>query len=197
MTPNLILASTSPFRRAMLENAGVRCATHSPGIDEGEIKSRLSGTEPVALAMALAEAKALAVSTAEPGNWVIGADQVLTLGGAIYDKPRDLAEARTHLRELSGREHRLVTAVCIARDGIVDWRYSDSASLRMRPLSEAFIIRYLDAVGVEGTRSVGAYQIEGLGAQLFDHVQGDYFTILGLPLLPVLARLREIGILET
>ncbi len=181
----------------MLANAGVSCRAEAPGVDESVVKAEMTGLGVDAIAMALAEAKALTVSGRHTGDFVVGADQVLSFGDEIFDKPRNRDEARHHLVRLRGKEHRLVTAVCVARNGAVQWRCVDTAILEMRFLSDVFLERYLDAVGDDGLRSVGAYQIECLGAQLFDRIDGDYFTILGLPLLPLLAYFREVGVLET
>ena len=197
MTPALILASTSPFRKAMLANAGVRCRAESPGVDEAVVKGHMAGSDAAEVAVALAKAKALAVSENHPDDFVIGADQILSFDDRIFDKPRNRDEARDHLKKLRGKDHRLITAVCVIRNRAVQWTFEDTATLGMRWPSDAFLERYLDTIGADGLRSVGAYQIEGPGAQLFERIDGDYFTILGLPLLPLLAYLREVGVLET
>jgi septum formation protein len=193
----VILASTSPFRAAVLRNAGVAFETQDPAIDESVLKARLAGSPPEAVARALAEAKALAVSSRWPDPLVIGSDQVLAQGRAVFDKPPDLEAARAQLLCLRGGEHRLLTAVCVARGGTIRWCHLDQARLLVRPFSEAFLDRYLQAVGPAVCRSVGGYQVEGLGAQLFSRIEGDHFAILGLPLLPLLGHLREHGALET
>jgi septum formation protein len=143
----------------------------------------------------LAEVKAAKVSARHPGALVIGADQILECAGRWFDKPVDRSEAAAHLRTLASRAHSLATSVCIYRDGAPLWHHNEVARLAMRPLSERFIADYLAAVGEDALSTVGAYQIEGLGAQLFTDIEGDYFTILGLPLLPVLEFLRANGVL--
>lgn len=193
MTP-LILASGSVTRAKLLAAAGLEFRVVKPRVDEEAAKAsfRAENMPPRALADALAEIKALSVSRIEPGL-VIGADQLLELDGQTFDKPADRAAARAHLKALSGKTHRLITAAVIAQSGAPIWREITIASLTMRDLSDAFIEHYLDRLGEGAFTSVGAYQLEGLGAQLFTRIDGDYFTILGLPLLPMLAFLRERG----
>lgn len=193
-TSSLILASISASRKAMLTGAGVRFGATASGVDEAALKSRLSGP-PEALAAALALAKAEAVSARHPAALVIGGDQLLVCGGKIYDKPRDMAEAATHLRSLSGQTHQLVTAVCLVQGGARVWAHEEKAHLSMRGFSEEFLQAYLAAEGTEILHCVGAYRLEGLGAQLFTRVEGDYFTVLGLPLLALLGALRARGAL--
>lgn len=154
--------------------------------------ARRAGVEEAA--EALARAKAEAVSPRHTGALVIGADQILECAGAWFDKPPDATAAARQLGSLCGRTHRLVSAVCVARDGQIIWQVVDAARLTMRPLSEAAIAAYLEKAGPEALESVGAYRLEGLGAQLFSAIEGDFFTILGLPLLPLLAFLRQHGI---
>ena len=190
----LILASTSAARQAMLRQAGLDFAAIPSGVDEAALKQGFSGT-PEELALALAAAKARAVAAAHPGALVLGADQLLVCESAVFDKPADLAEAAVHLRRLSGRAHQLVTAACVVRGGEVAWSHVERATLNVRELSDAFIARYLAAEGEEVLGCVGAYRLEGLGAQLFTRVEGDYFTILGLSLLPLLGFLRGAGAL--
>jgi septum formation protein len=144
----------------------------------------------------LAEAKAEEVSSRHPGKLVLGCDQTLSLGDRVFHKPRDMEEARRHLLDLSGHTHELNSAVAFVRDGTTLWRHVSVARMTMRPLQPGFIGRHLASVGPRALSSVGAYQIEGEGIQLFEAVDGDYFTIVGLPLLPVLARLREIGAID-
>lgn len=192
--PRLILASISPSRKAMLTGAGVRFEALPPLVDEAALKSGFSGP-PEALASALAQAKAQAISAQHPDALVIGGDQLLVCGGWIFDKPRDLAEAASHLRRLSGQTHELVTAVCLVQGGELVWPHVGSAHLSMRGFSEAFLQAYLAAEGDEILHCVGAYRLEGLGAQLFTRVEGDYFTVLGLPLLALLGALRARGVL--
>ncbi|MBM3523027.1 MAG: septum formation protein Maf [Alphaproteobacteria bacterium] len=195
----VVLASASRARRTMLENAGLAVAIDAAHVDEDEVKRamRADGAPVDAVAEMLAELKAKRVSNRHPGALVIGADQMLECNGVAFDKPRDAAEAATRLRSLSGRTHRLVSAVVVARDGARLWHDVDAARLAMRPLSEPFIAEYLAALGEDALASVGSYQLEGLGAQLFTRVEGDFFTILGMPLLPLLGFLRAHGIVPT
>jgi septum formation protein len=187
----LILASSSEIRRRLLANAGIAVEVVEPRIDEVAVRAGLAPDLPVArVAETLAEAKARTVSASRPADHVIGADQILVLGDAIYAKPGDLAEARRHLASLRGRTHALVTAAVVLRGERVLATITDSADLTMRQFSDAFLDRYLAAAGPGVTSSVGAYRLEELGAQLFDRIEGDYFTILGLPLLPLLSFLR-------
>jgi len=190
----LILASGSATRRKMLEDAGVAIAVEKPRVDEEAVKAglRAEGLRPREQADALAEVKALSVSRMRSGL-VLGADQMLALGDEAFDKPADRAEARAQLLALRGKTHALVTAAVIARDGQVIWRHVDTPKLTMRAFSDAFLDDYLDRVGEGALSSVGGYQLEGLGAQLFSRVDGDYFSVLGLPLMPLLSYLRDIG----
>lgn len=195
----LILASASEIRRTVLTNAGVVFAVDPAAVDEDAIKTNLRGqgapTEMAAIELATAKAKS--VSPRHPGTLVLGADQMLEVGTTWLDKPADRGAARQHLETLSGRRHRLVSGVVIIADGQEIWRYADSVALQMRRLSPEFIESYLDRVGPAAFKSVGAYQLEGLGAQLFERIEGDYFTVLGMPLLPLLAFLRSRGIIPT
>ena len=178
----------------MLTGAGVPFEALPSKVDEAALKSRFSGP-PQALAAALARAKAQAISALHPEALVIGGDQLLVCGETIYDKPRDLTEAAAHLRALSGQTHELVTAVCLVQGGDVVWSHVEHVALAMRPFSEDFLQNYLAAEGAEILHCVGAYRLEGLGAQLFTRVEGDYFTVLGLPLLALLDALRARGAL--
>jgi septum formation protein len=189
----IILASASAIRRTLLENAGVRVIVDPGRVDEDEIKSALKGggASVETTAEALAEAKAQRVSGRHWDGLVVGADQMLECNGVWFDKPADRAHAAAHLASLSGKTHRLISAVVAVRNNTRLWHHVGIAKLTMRPLSPDFIDTYLDAAGDAALASVGAYQLEGLGAQLFERVKGDFFTILGLPLLPVLAILRE------
>jgi len=191
---SLTLASTSSARRAVLAGAGVAFEAVSPGVDEEAAKAHLlaAGADPRAVAQALAEEKALAVSRLRPGL-VIGADQTLELDGALYDKVASLAAAGERLRELSGKTHRLHAALAVARDGAVVWRETLSPNLTMRVLSDAFIEAYLAQEGEAALWSVGCYRLEGQGVQLFERIEGDYFAILGLPLMGLLDLLRREG----
>ncbi|KMO21900.1 Maf family protein [Methylobacterium platani] len=191
----LLLASTSPTRRALLASAGLDPETRSPGVDERAVEAQAAGLSPVDLAGRLAEAKAAAVAVQAPDRVVIGADQVLDLDGTVFHKPADRAGAAAHLARLQGRTHALHSAVALAVDGAVVERFVATARLTMRALDEAGIAAYLDAAGPAVTGSVGAYQLEGAGIHLFDRIEGDHSTILGLPLLALLARLRERGLL--
>jgi septum formation protein len=193
----LVLASGSSTRQAMLRAAGVEFSVLVPNVDESEIKAALLGEGAGAreIADALAEIKACQVSRRLPGVLVLGSDQVLELpGGGTLDKPEGRAGAEAHLRLLMGVEHRLVCGAVIALDGKPIWRVVDTARLTMRPLSDAFIAEYLDREGDTVLGSVGAYRLEGLGAQLFTKVSGSHFTVLGLPLLQVLDFLRVRGV---
>ncbi|HYD71951.1 MAG TPA: Maf family nucleotide pyrophosphatase [Candidatus Binatia bacterium] len=191
----LILASGSPARRRLLEAAGIAFELDGPRIDEEAAKARLraEGATPRDQAVALAELKALSVSARRDG-FVIGADQMLAFEGRAFDKPKSASEAREHLLRLRGRTHELITAAVVAVGDTVIWRHVDTPRLTMRAFSDTFLEDYLERAGDNVLMSVGAYQIEGLGAQLFERVEGDYFSILGLQLLPLLAFLREQGI---
>jgi len=192
----VVLASTSPTRAALLEAAGVSFTVQPAAIDENDIKAGLeaAGTAPADLAGALADAKA--TSLAAPQALVIGADQTMEVEGACLHKPTDLVAARRQLQGLRGRSHQLHSAVALARDGGVVWRRAETARLTMRPFSDAFLEHYLARHGESLLGSVGGYRLEDDGAQLFASVDGDYFTILGLPRVPLLQALREQGALE-
>ena len=192
----LVLASTSASRQAMLRAARVPFEAVAPNVDEGEVKTAMvaAGAGAREVADALAELKALKVSRRLPGALVLGSDQILECDdGVLLDKPAGRAGAEAHLRRLMGATHRLVCGAVIALDGQPLWRVADTARLTMRPLSDAFIAAYLDSEGEAVLGSVGAYRIEALGAQLFSRVDGDHFTVMGLPLLPVLDFLRVRG----
>lgn len=182
----------------MLEAAGVAVEVEPARVDEAAVKAalRAEGASARDQADALAELKALRVSARRPGRMVLGADQVLELEGEGLDKPADRGQARAQLERLSGRRHRLLSAAVIAEDGQPVWRHVGRAELHVRPLGQRFIDGYLDRVGEAALASVGAYQAEDLGAQLFARIDGDWFTVLGLPLLEVLAYLRQRGELE-
>ena len=190
----LVLASRSPARGRLLAEAGIAVDLNAAAVDEDELKALAlaRGDDPRRIALDLAEAKALDVS-ARCGGLVIGADQTLDLDGRLFDKPPSLDAARAQLMELRGREHRLHAAVAVARGPAVLWRTVDTVSLWMRSVSDAFLDHYLAAEGAALLGCVGAYRLEALGVQLFDRIEGDYFTVLGLPLLPLLAFLREQG----
>jgi septum formation protein len=188
----LILASTSATRRMLAESASLPIATQAPGIDERAAEASVRGGGPAQIATRLAQEKALAVSRRNSGRVVVGADQTLASAGALLHKPADRAAAREQLASLSGRTHVLHSAVAIATDGIVICSFVEEARLTMRRLSADTIERYLDLAGESALQSVGAYQFEGLGIHLFETVDGNHSTILGLPLLPLLAALREL-----
>lgn len=192
----VILASTSPTRSAILAAAGVAFETTAPGVDEDAVKAGLvaEGASPRDVADALAELKAIRVSRRHPGL-VIGADQTLELDGDLISKAQSLHEARQRLLQLRGQEHRLHSAVVVARDGHAIWRELKSPRLTMRPFSDAFLDDYLQREGEAMLGSVGGYRIEGLGMQLFQAVEGDHYAILGLPLLGLLDLLRRHGAL--
>lgn len=195
----LILASASTSRAAMLREAGLDFEMRPARVDEEEIKLSLK-SDGVSLrdtATALAELKAHRVSSAEPQDFIIAADSMVACDGRWYDKPTDVNEAREHLQALRGKTHDLVSAVALARGGSVIWRHAESARLTMRDFSDAFLDAYLTQAGEGILSCVGCYQLEGLGAQLFSRIQGDHFTILGLPLLPLLDILRENKVLRS
>lgn len=198
MTSRLILASSSPFRRMLMQNAGLGFDAMAADIDERAVEAPLerSGATPDAVALLLAKAKAQEVSARFPEAFVIGSDQTMSLGDRVFHKPRDIAEAQNHLEMLSGRTHRLNSAVAIAKDSEVVWEHVSHAELTMRKLTQDFIYRHIARVGDRALSSVGAYQLEGEGIQLFSHIDGDYFTILGLPMLPLLQQLRSLGLID-
>jgi septum formation protein len=191
---SLVLASTSPSRKSLLTGAGIQFEAVSPGVDEDAIKQSLfaEGASPRAVADALAQAKAVKISMRLPGVLVLGCDQMLSYGrNQTLDKPIDLAQARQHLLTLQGQDHQLICAAVIALDGKPIWRIIDTATLTMRTLSDSFIDWYLETEADAVLTSVGAYRLEALGSQLFSRISGDYFTILGLPLLHLLQYLRD------
>ena len=197
--PPLILASGSKSRARVLEAAGLAFIVEPPGLDEAAMRQAVGGKEslsPHDVAEVLARAKAEAVSDLAPKAYVIGGDQVLALGDTIFSKPDSMEAARRQLLDLSGKTHTLHTAVAVATDGETIWAETTIASLTMRKLSPEFIGRYLAAAGEEVLSSVGAYQLESLGVQLFEKIDGDYFSILGLPLIPLLDTLRREGVIE-
>ena len=191
---DVILASTSRTRGMILTNAGVSFTAIAPGVDEDTIKASLRA-EGASAAEALAEVKAIRLSGRHHDALVIGADQMLVSEDRWYDKPHDRAAARRQLQELRGKSHQLVTSAVVMLGGQRVWHHVERANLTMRPFSEAFLDHYLDQAGEDILSSVGAYQLEGIGAQLFSKVEGDHFVILGLPLLPLLDFLRVHGVL--
>jgi septum formation protein len=197
--PPVILASASTSRARILEAAGLAFIVEPPGLDEAAMRQAISGEGSLAphdVAEVLARAKAEAVSDLARKACVIGADQVLALGDTILAKPDSMEAARRQLLDLSGKRHTLHTAVAVAINGETIWAETTLATLTMRKLSPEFIGRYLAAAGEEVLSAVGAYQIESLGIQLFEAIEGDYFSILGLPLLPLLDTLRREGVIE-
>ncbi|HEY8300034.1 MAG TPA: Maf family protein [Methyloceanibacter sp.] len=197
--PPLILASGSKSRARVLEVAGLAFIVEPPGLDEAVMRQALGGKgslSPHDVAEVLARAKAEAVSDLAPKAYVIGGDQVLALGDTIFSKPDSMEAARRQLLDLSGKTHTLHTAVAVATDGETIWAETTIAALTIRKLSPEFIGRYLVAAGEEVLSSVGAYQLESLGVQLFEKIDGDYFSILGLPLIPLLDTLRREGVIE-
>jgi septum formation protein len=191
----LVLASGSAARRTMLERAGLSILVDKPDMDEDAVKDigRARGWNAGETAAKLAEAKARQVAGRHPGRIVIGADQMLECDGEWFDKPADRAAAERQIARLSGRTHSLVSAVAAVRDDALVWSAVDSAELTVRPLSPDFIRSYLDRMGDVVLTTVGGYQVEGLGIQLFDAVRGDHSTILGMPLIPLLTFLRNQG----
>lgn len=198
MTGRIILASSSPFRLAMLRNAGIPTEAIPSRIDERAVESGL-GDAPVTpdeVASILAEAKAVEVSERHPEALVVGSDQTLSLDGEILHKAVDMEDARRRLLRLSGRTHHLNSAVVLAKAGEPVWRHVSIARMTMRTLDPGFVGRYLSRVGDQVLRSVGVYQIEAEGIQLFDAIDGDHFTIVGMPLLPLIGELRKRGAID-
>jgi septum formation protein len=198
MALSLVLASTSPFRKQLLQQAGLDFATANPNIDEREIEARAEhqALSPSALAQLLGCEKALAVSRTQPDALILGGDQVMALGSTVYHKPKDLASARDQLLSLRGQTHVLYSALALARDGDVIWSHVSQARMTVRNFSDAFLDNYLATAGDRILKSVGGYQIEGMGVQLFSQIEGDYFTIIGVPLLPLLEELRVLGVVH-
>jgi septum formation protein len=187
----LILASQSRARQALLANAGISFEAVTAEIDERAVQQASGLSAPGEIASLLAREKALSVSARQPGQFVIGADQTLALGERLFSKPAGRAQAAEQLRALAGQRHELHSAVAVVRDGKILFEVVAIAGMTMRRLGEAEIDVYLDEAGDAVTSSVGAYQLEGLGVHLFERIEGDHFTILGLPLLPLLAFLRS------
>ena len=196
-SPPILLASASVARRAVLSQAGLRFDTRVAGVDEAAIKesARAAAMPAEDAAILLAEAKAERIAARAPEALVIGADQLLVCEGQWFDKPPDIAAARSQLQRLRGREHELVTALVCHRAGQRIWQHVAKPRLRMRDFSDAFLDAYLAAEGDALLTSVGAYRLEGLGVHLFDRIEGDQPAILGLPLLPLLGFLRQHGVL--
>ena len=193
--PPLVLASKSASRRAMLDAVGVPYRACPADVDERALEAALEGAAPAAVALALAEAKALAVSQAAPGELVLGSDSLVVVDGRRFDKPASREDAARHLRAFSGRTLELHSAAALARDGQILWQHADCARLKVRLLSEDFIAWYLAREWPDVAGCVGGFRIEALGPHLFEHIAGDQFTVLGMPLLAVLGALREQGAL--
>lgn len=198
MSAKLILASNSASRKSLMAGAGLRFESAGADIDERVIEARLAANyaRPPEIALELARAKALYVSERHPDAYVIGSDQVLSLGDRLFHKPMSMGEAADHIRAMSGRTHHLNCGVAIAFQGVVIWSDVSIAEMTMRDISPAFLQAYLDMAGEGILASVGAYQFEGPGIQLFDRIDGDYFTILGLPMLKLLAGLRQLELID-
>jgi septum formation protein len=193
LTSPLVLGSASASRSALLEAAGLEFEVDPAGIDESAIRKVVTkdrGATPSDIADVLARAKAETVSERNPGSLVIGADQVLACGDELFEKPKSMEDARRTLLALQGKTHQLHASIALAREGHVFWAHIETAHLTMRALSPEDIGRYLGEAGEKVLSSVGAYQLEGLGVHLFEEIKGDYFTILGLPMLVLLKRLR-------
>lgn len=198
MTSELILASASASRQMLMRNAGLTFSSIPAQIDERAIDTKLEqeGAAPEVIALELAKAKAIAVSLLHPEAFVIGSDQTMSLGDRIYHKAKDMAQAHANVLSLSGKTHRLNCGVALAKNGTVIWDTVSIAKMTVRELSAYYVWRYLERSGSQVLSSVGAYQLEGEGIQLFSSIEGDYFTILGLPLLPLLAQLRELRVID-
>ena len=192
----LILASRSAARRAMLADAGVPCSVQVADVDEDAVKNAHDPADAAGLAVELARVKALAVSRHDADAWVLGADQTLAFDDGLVSKAPSLDAARTRLTAMRGRAHHLHSGAALARNGQIVWSGVDTATMRVRDFSDAFLDAYLAAEGESLLACVGSYRLEGMGSQLFERVEGDYFTVLGLPLWPVLAELRRAGVLK-
>jgi septum formation protein len=192
----LVLASKSDIRGKILAAAGLRFGIRPGSIDERAIEAEAGVSEPRAVATLLARSKALSAATGHFGHLVIGADQTLAMGSQRFDKPADRAQAVEQLKTLRGKTHELHSALALVRDGTVLFECIDTARLTMRDFSDRFLEDYLDMAGDAASASVGAYQLESIGIHLFERVEGDYFTILGLPLMPLLAFLRSKGFVD-
>jgi len=195
--PMVILASGSRPRARMLANAGVPFETDPASVDEAVIRTsmRAAGADIADVAELLAATKAQQVGRNHGNSLIIGADQMLVCDGEWFDKPEDLQGARAQLRKLRGRTHELISAICVVQGGVVAWHHVNRARITMRPFSESFIDDYVNKMGQNICATVGGYELEGLGAQLFSRIEGDYFTILGMPLLPLLDFLRGHGVI--
>lgn len=193
----IVLASASAARGKILENAGLKFEVVPSTVDEAAVRAALVDVDPVDVAEVLARAKTEDVARRVDADIVIGADQVLAIGDEIFSKPTDMAEARSQLLMLKGRTHQLHTAVAISYEDMISWVHVDSVDVTFRDYSAAFVGRYLSAAGEQALRSVGCYQLEGLGVQLIEKISGDYFSVLGLPLIPLIDELRRLQALDT
>ena len=196
-TERLILASKSAARRSMLADAGVAFSVQVADVDEDAVKAVHDPADAAGLAVELARVKALAVSRHDGDAWVLGADQTLDFAGGLVSKAASLADARDRLAAMRGKLHHLHSGAALARNGQIVWSGVDTAAMRVREFSDAFLDAYLAAEGEALLHCVGSYRLEGMGSQLFEAVEGDYFTVLGLPLWPVLAELRRAGVLKS
>jgi len=194
----IILASNSRFRAELLKNAGIKFTTNSASIDERVIEQPLleANLGPADIAQVLAEAKAVDVSSRNPNALIIGCDQTLSMNDNMFHKPADMKQARQHLLNFSGKTHQLNSAVAFVFNQQTIWRHVSIANMTMRKLSPEYIGRYLAQAGQSVLGSVGAYQLEGTGVQLFEQIEGNYFTIIGLPLLPTLSELRSLKVID-
>jgi len=196
--PTIILASASKTRADLLENAGIPVICEAAHVDEELVKENLAadGASAVEVASALAEMKAQRISSRHPEAFIIGGDQTLECEGQWFDKPADMTAVRQHMKMLRGKTHRLNAAVCVVQDGKLLWNMTDPAEMTMWNFDDAFMEKYIEAAGPDICDSVGGYRLEDLGAQLFSAVKGDYFTVLGLPLLPLLGFMRANGLIK-
>ncbi|MEO8141241.1 MAG: Maf family protein [Sphingomicrobium sp.] len=193
---SLVLASASSIRAAMLAAAGVKVLVDPARVDESAVKRANDGNDD-AVARALAEAKALETGSRHPKSWVVGGDSLVSVAGRRFDKPANREDAAAHLRVFSGQRMQLTSAVALAHDGRIDWAYVGEAALHVRHLSERFIHTYLEAEWPAVGACVGVFRMEGRGVTLFDAVEGDHFTILGMPLIPLLGALRQRGLMAS
>ena len=197
--PHVILASASKSRSKILSAVGVSHQVIPANIDESQVKLKLINTDadPLTIAATLAEMKAQKISCLHTNSLVIGADQVLDYDGEVFNKPKNTDDAKAQLNKLSGKNHTILVSACIFLNGNVLWRFNDKANMEMRPLSNSYIDWYINEFKDQVCETLGAYRIEGLGAQLFTSIDGDFFSILGLPLLPLLKELRIHGVIST
>lgn len=197
-TTSIILASKSQFRAELLKSAGIEFTTASASVDERAIEQPLleANLGPADIAQVLAEAKAEEVSSRNPNALIIGCDQTLSMNGDMFHKPSNMKQARQHLLNFSGKSHQLNSAVAFVFNQQTIWRHVSIANMTMRNLTPEYIGRYLAQAGQPILKSVGAYQLEGIGVQLFKKIEGDYFTVIGLPLLPLLSELRDLDVID-